>query len=320
MKNIHNIKRNPNGFGIVEVIVAMGLFVIIATTAVVTVAGTFSTNRLGDEETHATLIAQKGLEAARSMKNQGWTTPFLGTSCTSGCGISLGSGVYSWLGTGNTAVQYTRVINVSDVERDGSGDIVTSGGTVDPNTKKITSTVTWNFTPSRSNTVAVSTYVTDWGIIATPTPTPTPTSCNEYAILQGYVSGTCRSNATQCTNNSEYHLSAGDTYCTGGPSADTCCGYIAGATPTPSNTPTLTPVPTSTPTLTPTPTSAVTSTPTPTPTVAITTCALYCQSLTYSGGTCRQNVSQCNNHGETHQSGGDVYCTGGPFADTCCCL
>ncbi|MDD5416184.1 MAG: prepilin-type N-terminal cleavage/methylation domain-containing protein [Candidatus Daviesbacteria bacterium] len=49
-------------------------------------------------------------------------------------------------------------------------------------------------------------------------------------------------------------------------------------------------------------------------------CDIYCQSLgSYATGTCRENPQQCTNNSETYESGGDVYCTGGENADTCCC-
>ncbi|MCH7730623.1 type II secretion system protein, partial [Patescibacteria group bacterium] len=45
------------GFGIIEIIVAMGIMIIIAATGASTVLHSFSANRLGDEETNATLFA-----------------------------------------------------------------------------------------------------------------------------------------------------------------------------------------------------------------------------------------------------------------------
>jgi len=53
--------------------------------------------------------------------------------------------------------------------------------------------------------------------------------------------------------------------------------------------------------------------------ISITSCEQYCQSLSYIIGTCRPNPQQCTKNGETYESGGDVYCTGGGGADTCCC-
>lgn len=52
-------------------------------------------------------------------------------------------------------------------------------------------------------------------------------------------------------------------------------------------------------------------------TAIISTCAGYCQSLTYTSGICRQNAKQCTKNGEINESGGNAYC----IAPTnfCCC-
>lgn len=60
-------------------------------------------------------------------------------------------------------------------------------------------------------------------------------------------------------------------------------------------------------------------TPTVTPTPGVSTCSDYCQGEGYSSGICRQDAAVCTANGETHESGGDQYCTGGPSEDTCCC-
>lgn len=86
-------------------------------------------------------------------------------------------------------------------------------------------------------------------------------------------------------------------------------GATATNTPTPTETGTPTNTPTNTPTFTPTPTDS-----------PINTCQDYCVSLLYSAGTCRKNAKTCGDNGETNEAGGDQYCTGGPNADTCCCL
>lgn len=154
--------KNSKGFGIVEIIVAMSLFIVVAVSGVSTVVGTFSTNRLGEEETEANLYAQAGIDAVKSLKNQGWTAPFLSTTCTTGCGLGLTGANWSWSGTSNTSGKFSRVVTVSDVQRDVSGNIVSSGGTVDTNTKKITSVVSWLFSPLRNNSITLTTYLTNF--------------------------------------------------------------------------------------------------------------------------------------------------------------
>ena len=153
---------NKQGFGLVETIVAMGIFIMLVSGGAGFVLQSLRVNRLSGNVTDATLYAAEGIEAARSIKYQGWTTPFLATTCTSSCGVSSSGGFWAWNGTNNTKPPYTRVITVTDVSRDGSGNVVASGGTNDANTKKITSTVNWNFIAARPETITLITYLTNW--------------------------------------------------------------------------------------------------------------------------------------------------------------
>ena len=159
--------RNQHGFGIIEIIVAVSLFVIVAVVGVATVAGSYSTNRLGTEETQATIFAQSGLDAVRSIKKQGWDTMFLNTDCSAGCGLGNSGNSWVWSGTENVQEKFNRVITVSEVQRDGIGNIVTSGGTNDPDTRRIESMVNWNFSPNRSNSVSLITYLTNFAKLIT---------------------------------------------------------------------------------------------------------------------------------------------------------
>jgi len=74
------------------------------------------------------------------------------------------SGVWSFLGTSDTdsSGKFTRTLTIADVQRDITNNIVASGGTLDPNTKQVTSSVSWDFTPTRSNTVTSTTLLTNW--------------------------------------------------------------------------------------------------------------------------------------------------------------
>lgn len=56
---------------------------------------------------------------------------------------------------------FTRSVSFSSVSRDGNSDIVTSGGTVDPNTKKVMATVSW-LDRGETREVALLMYITNW--------------------------------------------------------------------------------------------------------------------------------------------------------------
>ena len=212
---------SKSGQSVIEVIVAVAILVIIAASSVTVVLGSFSTTRLAEEETQAALLAVEGLEATQSIRNQNWA------NLTNGSHGLLFSGG-NWTFNGSSDIDptntFTRTTTIAEVQRDGNGDIVGSGGTVDVDTKKTTVDVTWNFTPTRQNTVSMTSYLTNWqkskgniggsgGGIQT---------CDEYCLDLGYSAGTCRQSSNKCTQNGETYEAGGDLYCIG-PSASACC-------------------------------------------------------------------------------------------------
>ncbi len=151
------IHDSIQGFSLVEVILALAIFVILAVTGITTILQSFSVNKLGEEQTNADLYAQEGLEAVRSIKDQGWSNLSAGNKV-----LSTTGGKWSFNGATDTKDKYSRQINISSVNRDLNGNIVESGGNIDVDTLKVTSTVSWNFSGPRNDTVSYSTYLTNF--------------------------------------------------------------------------------------------------------------------------------------------------------------
>lgn len=136
--------KNGRGFSLVEVILAVAIFTIFASGAVVAVLSGIEANRLGGEETIASQYAAEGIEAARSIKNQG----FGNLIDSGGTGIVRnGSNVWAFSGPENTFDKYRRVLTVESV---------------DSSTKKVTSTVDWSVNAGRNNSVELVSYFTNW--------------------------------------------------------------------------------------------------------------------------------------------------------------
>ena len=206
-----------NGFSVVEVILAAGLFAVFGIGVVALTVQGLEANRVAVEENVATQFAVEGLEAARSIRNQNYFNLLNST----GTGATVSGGVWTFLGSNNTFDKYTRVITVTDVYRDGAGNIVSTGGTLDPNTKKVTSTVTWNYIDSTGNkNISLAEYFSNWRATSGP---PSVTCAQYCASLGSFTTGTCRQNNTQCTNNGETYESGGDVYCPGGSQKACCC-------------------------------------------------------------------------------------------------
>lgn len=254
------------GLSLIELLVAIGLFSILAATAASVVAGSYLSTRQAEEYIAATTLAQEGIEAATSIRNQNWSDVAAGTY-----GVSNSGGAWEWSGSSDVVDKYTRQVSVAEP---------------DGNTRSITSSVTWDVTPSRQNTVTLDTTLTRWELVLGSgsgggTPPPVVVDCPTYCQSQSYDSGICRGNTNQCNQQGETRETGGDQYCTGGAQADSCC-----CIPIPLN---------------------------------YTTCSDFCAGTGFSGGICRQNVNRCNQNGESAQALGNRFCTGGPSADTCCC-
>jgi type II secretory pathway pseudopilin PulG len=157
--------KHESGFSVIEIIFASALFLIFSGAAIIVVLQGFDANRTATETIVANQYAIEGIEAVRSIKNQSYAN-LVATAGTGLARVPSGSAfVWAFSGSQNQFGpnnKYTRVITISSVNRDASGNIVSSGGSLDPNTKKATATVTWNHTPTRINTVVQTTYFTNW--------------------------------------------------------------------------------------------------------------------------------------------------------------
>lgn len=161
---VKKLFHRRDGLSIVEIVLASGIFIIFSSGAVISLIQALNANRLGLEFTIASEYASEGLEAVRSLKNQDFTN----LTNTTQSGITIVGGTWAFTGVGSTITHgkpYTRTITIEDVRRDSpppAGNIVATGGTIDSDSKKITSTVTWNFTSARPESVSFTTYLSDW--------------------------------------------------------------------------------------------------------------------------------------------------------------
>lgn len=159
LATIHSPDRRP-GYALVEVIIATGIVVTIATAFVTLSLGSYEGERGARERTIAAHYAREGLEAVRSIADRNFVALTEGNH-----GLDASGGYYAFSGTENTFGDYTRTVTVGAVERDADGGIVTSGGTDDPSTRSVTSAVTWNGAQGGVRTVSLVTYVTQWNVV-----------------------------------------------------------------------------------------------------------------------------------------------------------
>ncbi len=159
-KNSHHEPLNY-GFGLIETIVAMGLFLVFAVAGVSTILHSYSINRLSDEETKAKLYTQEAIEAVKSIKNENWgsITPSAGSY-----GLQSTNGYWELIGSQDSFDDgtFTRRVFIEEARRNAAGDIVETGGSIDPDTYKVTARTEWQFAPNRNNASEMATYITNW--------------------------------------------------------------------------------------------------------------------------------------------------------------
>ncbi|TSC64430.1 MAG: hypothetical protein G01um1014106_125 [Parcubacteria group bacterium Gr01-1014_106] len=166
MKRISFPLRTPrvlqSGQALIELLVAFGVFGIFSVGITTLSVDALWAIQTGPEHTAASAYAHEGLEAARQIADRSWTALTLGdhgvTIETAGAETR-----YAFSSTSDTRGILSRVVRVEDAQRDANGNIVTQGGTSDPDTRRVISTVTWQtgFTRRQAQTTT-TTLLTNW--------------------------------------------------------------------------------------------------------------------------------------------------------------
>lgn len=142
---------------ILEALIATG----VASMYVVGILGlTLTANRSSNraEETERAIWNMNdGLEALRTMAFTDLVTTNTGALAFASNKWNLDTS-----GPQTLSEDMTRVVKVQPVQRDGTCTIVASGGSVDPDSKTLTSEVTWTDASNRPHTITSSTLRTNW--------------------------------------------------------------------------------------------------------------------------------------------------------------
>jgi len=152
-----NLKvKNKKGFSLIEIIVAVTVFSLSISSIATMVLGAYGSNFQAKLRDKAHDYAVQGIEAVRSIKEQGFNLLADGNH-----GLTDANGYWEFSGTSDDLNPFTRVIKIEDVYRDANGDIATSGD-LDLHTKKATSQVSWQTIYGVANNVTLVAYLTNW--------------------------------------------------------------------------------------------------------------------------------------------------------------
>lgn len=131
-----------NGQSLIEVLIALGLASILLPAVLTGLVASREGKAQEGQRLISTSLLKEAEEVTRSVREKGWGS----IPASSGSPYHPQATGTSWslISGAETVSGFTRRIDISDVFRDLGGNIVTSGGTLDPSTKKIVSTVSWS--------------------------------------------------------------------------------------------------------------------------------------------------------------------------------
>ena len=156
---MRNHYKDASGFGLVEIVVAVGIISFTLFALLQTELVAIRLLRTEKEHLEATLLAEESLEAARSLRDESWNTNITPLSDGLIYNPVIENGKWK-LHTGTSSVingKYQRSITFSTANRNSSDQIAVSG-TADPNTKKIVAIVSWG----NNSTKTLTAYITNF--------------------------------------------------------------------------------------------------------------------------------------------------------------
>jgi len=180
---ISDVRR---GFSLVEVMLAVAIFSLIVSVFVGALIYAQQSVASFGGRTKAAFLAEEGLEAARNIRDAGFSNL---TDGTYGLAISGGQWVFS--GSSDTTDNFTRAITIS---------------TIDPERKQVSSNVFWQENPQRTGSVTLITYLNNWAAVAASDyDTRCALCCKARQYSEGtyYSGGICRKNQNYCQDNGE---------------------------------------------------------------------------------------------------------------------
>jgi len=162
MKRKHQASR---GFSLVEAVIASAicLGVLLGVSSAFTLSLRAS---LGNtSRTQAAFLEEEGLEAVRILRDNGWASNIASLTASTTYYLAYDSAASTWKATSSNAYidsTFSRTFSIYNVSRDGNQNIVSTGGSNDANTKKVTVTVSWRQRETKATSShSLSTYITN---------------------------------------------------------------------------------------------------------------------------------------------------------------
>jgi len=199
-----NSKNLEEGQSLIELIIAIALFAAVILGLSLFIFDSYNASRLALDMTKADFLAEEGLEAARSIRDDSFSNLSAGSH---GLVISSGHWIFLQGTTEDLSTELNGGTRVIKIEND----------PIDQNIKKITSTITWKFTENRSEEVKLISYLTNWRAYCG----GSCTSCSSFGDSQScqgqggcrWQGNRCRGTCTSCNTFSNQNSCQAQTGC-----------------------------------------------------------------------------------------------------------
>lgn len=153
-------EKTTKGFTLVEVLIAASI-IVVSILAIVGVYGTFVKQTFTNTPAiQAAYLADEGVESLKSMRDFGWASYVAPLTIGNTYHLYYNSALARWQATTSSSTidsTFDRYFVLGNAYRDASDNLVNSG-TLDPNTRLVTVTVSWNARGATS-TKTVMTYI-----------------------------------------------------------------------------------------------------------------------------------------------------------------
>lgn len=137
-----SLEDHAAGEILLEILIGLAIFAVGIALVGILVLDALPSHRLGEERVRALALAEEGLEATRSIRDDDYKNLKAGTH-----GLALSGGEWVLFGSSDTTGPFSRSITIT----------LLSGNRAD-----ITSNISWQFSPGRSEIVTLVTRLTKW--------------------------------------------------------------------------------------------------------------------------------------------------------------
>lgn len=145
--------KSQSGQSLVELLIAIGVFVLVISSITFLVIDSYVSGRLSKEITQANFLAEEGIEAAISIRDNSWDNLSAGTH-----GLAISGNNWILQGTqedlSGQLNQGIRTITIEDIDADGKKVI--------SDRKRVISEVVWELIETRPQQIQLVTYLTNW--------------------------------------------------------------------------------------------------------------------------------------------------------------